>query len=47
MTTSLEESYKRNKTRPEDNQIPKIAYSVYTKYYDEPNENEGFILIKI
>ncbi len=47
MTTSLEESYKRNKTRPEDNQIPKIAYSVYTKYYNEPNEKEGFILIKI
>jgi bifunctional polynucleotide phosphatase/kinase len=47
MTTSLEESYKRNKTRLEDNQIPKIAYSVYTKYYDEPTEKEGFILIKI
>lgn len=47
MTTSLEESYKRNKTRNDDEQIPKIAYSVYTKYYNEPNENEGFVLIKI
>ena len=47
MTTSLEESYKRNKTRDEDKQIPKIAYSVYTKYFDEPNENEGFKLITL
>lgn len=47
MTTSLEESYKRNKTRDEDKQIPKIAYSVYTKYFNEPNENEGFKLITL
>ena len=47
MTTSLEESYKRNKSRDEAKQIPKIAYSIYTKYFDEPNENEGFILINL
>ncbi len=47
MTTSLEESYKRNKTRSEDAQIPKIAYSVYNKYFNEPLENEGFTLITL
>lgn len=47
MTTSLEESYKRNKTRSEDAQIPKIAYSVYNKYFNEPSEDEGFTLIKL
>ena len=44
--TSLDKSYKRNKNREDHKQIPKIAYSVYNKYYNEPNENEGFILIK-
>lgn len=45
--TSLEESYKRNKTRTDDKQIPKIAYSVYTKYFEEPTETEGFTLINL
>jgi bifunctional polynucleotide phosphatase/kinase len=44
--TSLDKSYKRNMNREESYKIPKIAYSVYNKYYDEPNKNEGFILIK-
>jgi bifunctional polynucleotide phosphatase/kinase len=47
VNTSLDISYKRNKSRPEDQQVPKIAYSVYTKYYEEPTENEGFKLIII
>ncbi len=47
MTTSLEESYNRNKTRDVDKQIPKIAYSVYTKYYNEPSENEGYTLVSL
>ena len=42
--TSLDISYKRNKIRDDEKQVPKIAYSVYTKYYEEPNEIEGFTL---
>jgi bifunctional polynucleotide phosphatase/kinase len=45
--TSMEISYKRNKMRAEEDQIPKIAYSVYTKHFEEPSEDEGFHLIKI
>ena len=41
--TSLDESYKRNMNREESY---KIAYSVYNKYYNEPTEKEGFVLIK-
>ena len=44
VSSSLDVSYKRNKTRDPEKQVPKIAYSVYTKYYEEPNENEGFLL---
>ena len=47
VTTSLEISYKRNKTRNDKEQVPKIAYSVYKKYYEEPTENEGFTLYTI
>jgi bifunctional polynucleotide phosphatase/kinase len=47
MNTSLEVSYKRNKLRSDKKQVPKIAYSVYKKYYEEPNESEGFKLITI
>lgn len=46
MTTSLEESYERNKIREEDKHVPRIAYSVYKKYYEEPTDDEGFILLK-
>ena len=28
-------------------QVPKIAYSVYKKYYEEPTEAEGFESIYI
>jgi hypothetical protein len=45
MTTSLEVSYKRNKERDPENQVPKIAYSVYTKHYNSPSVEEGFELI--
>lgn len=47
MKTSLDESYKRNKLRCDKEQVPKIAYSVYKKYYEEPNIEEGFTLITI
>ena len=45
--TSMDISYKRNKMRAEEDQIPKIAYSVYTKHFEQPSEDEGFTLIKI
>lgn len=38
-------SFERNKTRSEDKQVPKIAYSVYNKHFEKPEENEGFSLI--
>jgi len=42
--TSKEESYKRNKTREEAKQVPKIAYSVYSKHFEQPMKEEGFQL---
>lgn len=45
MTTSLELSYKRNKERDPEQQVPKIAYSVYTKHFVIPSVEEGFELI--
>ena len=47
MTTSFDTSYKRNKLRSDKTQVPKIAYSVYKKYFEEPQPEEGFSLIKI
>jgi len=47
VSTSLDISYKRNKSRCDDKQVPKIAYSVYKKYYEEPTEIEGFILYEV
>ncbi len=47
ITTSLDISYKRNKSRCDEKQVPKIAYSVYKKYYEEPTEEEGFSLLVI
>lgn len=45
VSTPLEEAYKRNKLRDDTKQVPKIAYSVYTKHYNAPNVEEGFELI--
>jgi bifunctional polynucleotide phosphatase/kinase len=47
VATPLDISYKRNKTRCNEQQVPKIAYSVYKKYYEEPTEEEGFILYTV
>ena len=47
VTTSLDISYKRNKSRCDEKQVPKIAYSVYKKYYEEPTEEEGFTLYRV
>lgn len=41
---SLEISYKRNKERGEDKQVPKVAFHLYSKMFEKPDESEGFIL---
>lgn len=47
VSTPLEVAYKRNKLRNYEKYVPKIAYSVYKKNYEEPNEAEGFQLVVI
>ena len=47
VSTPLEIAYKQNKLRNYEKYVPKIAYSVYSKNYDIPNENEGFTLFVI
>jgi bifunctional polynucleotide phosphatase/kinase len=36
---NLNEAYKMNRTRNADLQIPRIAYNVYRKYYEQPDNN--------
>jgi bifunctional polynucleotide phosphatase/kinase len=45
VSTSLETSYARNKLRDADAQVPKIAYSVYTKHFENPSSDEGFDVV--
>lgn len=45
LTTQLSTCFKYNKLR--EKSIPKIAYSVYNKYFEEPTESEGFKLYTI
>ena len=47
VSTLLEDAYKRNKLRNYEKYVPKIAYSVYKKNFEEPNEAEGFQLVVI
>ena len=47
LTTQLSIAFKRNRLKKEEKQVPKIAYSVYTKHDQEPSSQEGFQLIKI
>ena len=44
VSTPMDISYKRSLMRQEEKKVPKIAFSVYKKYYEEPTEEEGFIL---
>ena len=44
VSTPLDTSYKRNMVRDDKKKVPKIAYSVYKKHYEEPSEKEGFHL---
>ena len=47
MTCSYEESKRRNMHREDNKKIPNIVYNVYRKKFEEPKEEEGFMLIKI
>jgi bifunctional polynucleotide phosphatase/kinase len=47
VSVPLEIAYKRNKLRNYEKYVPIIAYSVYSKNYQCPNENEGFTLITV
>ena len=47
VSTSLEDSYKRNKSRDPENQVPKIAYSMYKKHFENPSVEEGFDIIVV
>lgn len=40
-------AFKRNRLRMDKKQVPKIAYSVYSKYFNQPTEEEGFSLYVI
>lgn len=42
LTASLDVSYKRNMMRKDEKKVPKIAFSVYKKHYEEPDISEGF-----
>ena len=47
VSTPLNLSFKRNRLRSDKKQVPKIAYSVYSKYYNEPTESEGCTLFVV
>ena len=47
IATDLEEAYRRNMLRPEDKRVPRVAYSVYKKGFEEPSEDEGFTLLTL
>ena len=39
---SLDEAFKRNKCRPADKQVPRVAYYVFRKNFEKPDVEEGF-----
>lgn len=47
VSTPFDVSFNRNKLRNNDEQIPIIAYYTFRKYFEYPNEKEGFQLIII
>lgn len=47
VNTSYHEAYNRNMSRPEDKQVPKIAFNVYKKYFEKPDSTEGFTVLEI
>ena len=47
VSTPMDISYKRNLMRLDEKKVPKIAFSVYKKYYEIPTKEEGFTLYTI
>jgi bifunctional polynucleotide phosphatase/kinase len=47
VATNLEESMARNQKRPTDKIVPRIAYNLYKKNFEEPTKDEGCEIIKI
>lgn len=47
VTTNRSISNKRNKMRPRSEHVPPVAYGIYNKHFDEPTEQEGFVLVKV
>jgi bifunctional polynucleotide phosphatase/kinase len=47
VATSMEESLSRNNKRPEDKIIPKIAFYLYRKHFEEPSSDEGCTVVTI
>lgn len=47
VNTSYHDAYVRNMCRPENEQVPKIAFNVYKKYYEKPDSSEGFTVLQI
>lgn len=47
ISTSFEDSYARNKLRPEDAQIPRIVYNIYKKNFEMPTNDEGCSVVVI
>jgi len=43
ISTSMEESMARNSKREEKKQVPKIAYFMFRKHFEEPSKEEGFV----
>lgn len=46
IATPINISLERNAMRPDETRVPKIAFSVYNKYFEMPDEKEGFKLTK-
>jgi bifunctional polynucleotide phosphatase/kinase len=47
VATPLETAYERNKARPEEQRVPRIAYAVYKKHFAEPTEAEGCSVVRV
>ena len=47
VATSLETAYERNRARPADKVIPRIAYAVYNKHFVAPDAAEGCTVARV
>ncbi len=47
ISTSIEESMKRNKQRPEKEIVPNVVFYIYRKKFQQPSEDEGCDVITI